>query len=74
MHVAQSINPPSSFWRSEEGNKKWKKADAMAGSLGSGFRRLENLDPKSIRAGSIDKCDIQVQQLLALLCSGRTNL
>ena len=68
MHVAHSINPPS--WRSEEGNKKWTKADAMAGSLGTGFRR-PNLDPKSIGAGSVVKCKIEVQELVALLCSGR---
>jgi hypothetical protein len=68
MHVAHSINPPS--WRSEERNKKWTKADAMAGSLGTGFRR-PNLDPKSIGAGSVVKCKIEVQELVALLCSGR---
>ena len=71
--VAARIVPP--YYCGEPEPLVWKKADAMAGSYGTGFRCLEDsVDPKSIRAGSIENCDLGVQQLLTLMCSGRTVL
>jgi hypothetical protein len=65
----------ASYYCDEPEPLVWKKADAMAGSYGTGFRCLEDsVDPKSIRAGSIENCDLGVQQLLTLMCSGRTVL
>ena len=66
IRFARSITPP--YHRSEP-VVKWKKATAMAGSLGCGLSCLENVDPKSIRAGSTDTCDSDVKQLLELMCA-----
>jgi hypothetical protein len=71
--VAARIVP--SYFCSEPEPLVWKKADAMVGSYGTGFRCLEDsVDPRSIRAGSIEYCDSGVQQLVTLMCSGRTIL
>ena len=71
--VAARIVP--SYFCSEPEPLVWKKADAMVGSYGTGFCCLEDsVDPRSIRAGSIENCDLGVQQLLTLMRLGRTVL